>query len=194
MGADLRNNGQFIATGDPATVNEDIAGWPYTPFQFGQLGHVTAITRTAYPNLPKLVQYIARSPLDDLTAALGKVAYWKDYDDFIVTMKRSDSFDALGVNHVAGIFLGAYPAALHTGYIAVGGIADVYIKATPSTSPTAGGLPVHAEPTIDGEADVAAEWDSTTIAQTCEVIAKTIEAGVGGSATECVLLIDRVGW
>lgn len=187
MGADLRNNGQFIATGDPATVDEA------TPFVLGQLGHVTALVKTDYPKLPRLFQFVQRTSDDGLTIAAGKTAKWVDYDDFKVTMDSSESFDGVGVNHVAGIFLGTKPTAGSYGYIQVGGIADVFIKETPTTTPTITGLPV-IDTTSDGVCDVIVAYDSSTVARTAQVIAKTIETGTGNSATECILLIDRVGW
>lgn len=193
MGADLRNNGQFVSTGDPATVDEA------TPFILGQLGHVTALVKTDYPKLPRLFQFVKRTSDDGTTAAAGKLAYWVDYDDFLVTMDVSECWDGAGgitgtgYNHVAGVFLGAKPTAGQYGYIQVGGIADVFIKETPTTNPTSAGLPIIATST-DGQADVIAAYDSTTIARTVQIIGKAIEAGTGNSATECILTIDRVGW
>lgn len=188
MGADLRNNGQFVSTGDPATVDES------SPFVLGQLGHVMAVVKTDYPKLPRLFQFVQRAAADATTLAAGKVAYWVDYDDFQVTMDASASFDGSGVNHVAGVFLGTKPTKGQYGYIQVGGIADVFIKETPTTVATTGGKPVIAT-TTDGECDVLAAYDSSTAAvRTAQIIAKTIEAGTGNSATECILLIDRVGW
>lgn len=195
MGADLRNNGQFINLGDPASVNEadDIAN--YTPFMRGQLGHVTAITRTAYPNLPRLFQYIKRSSTDAAGAAVaGKLAFWKDYDNFIVTLDATDSFDGAGSNHVAGIFLGANPDVGKFGYLQVAGIANVWLKAGPATAATTAGLPLIHDAGSDGNADCIVAYDSTTAARTVQVFAKAIEANAGGAAKKAILLIDRVGW
>ncbi len=192
MGADLRNNGQFVSTSDPATVNE--ASGEFTPFIKGQIGHVLALTHTGYPNLPRLFQYIQRTADDGTTIAKGKLAFWVDYDDFTVTMDASESFDGAGSNHVSGVFLGTVPAAGSYGYIQVGGIAEVFIKQTPTTAATTAGLPVVHSAASDGLADVLAEYDSTTTARTVEIIAKTIEANSGNGVSDCVLLIDRVGW
>lgn len=190
MGADLRNNGQFVSTGDPATVDEA------TPFILGQLGHVMAVVKTDYPKLPKLFQFVQRSSVDARTAVAGSPAFWKDYDDFIVTGDSTEAFDGDGSNHVAGVFVGAKPTAAYYGYIQVGGIADVFIKETPTTNPTSTGLPIVATPstTAISTFDVLAAYDSSTVARTKQIVGKTIEAGTGNSATECILLIDRVGW
>ncbi len=194
MGADLRNNGQFISVGDPALVNEVDDAANFSPFIRGQIGHVTAITRTAYPTLPRMFQYVLRASADATTAAAGKLAFWVDYDDFTITMDASASFDGAGSNHVAGVFLGALPSAGYFGYIQVAGIADVFIKQTPTTAATTAGLPVVHSAGTDGLADVLVAYDSTTAARTVEIIAKTIEANAGNAASECILLIDRVGW
>ena len=191
MGADLRNNGQFVATGNPATVDETAAN----QFVVGQLGHVAALL-DASPSgagLPRLWQYIKRSATDAVTLLAAMPALWKDYDDFVVTSDTSDSFDTSGVNHVAGAFVGTTPASAGFGYIQVGGITKILFKITPAATPTTAGLPVIAG--TDGQADTYDDW-ATSTTDGDRPFAKTIAAGDSTSSTssDVILLIDRIGW
>jgi len=191
MGADLRNNGQFVTTGVPSTVNETAAN----QFIAGQLGHVAALL-DASPSgagLPRLWQYILHSGTSAITVVAGMTALWKDYDDFVVTPDSSDSFDASGSNHVAGTFIGVTPTSANYGYVQVGGIAKQLFKITPATTPTTAGLPVVAG--TDGQADTYASW-ATSTTNSIRPYGKTIAAGASTASTssDIILLVDRVGW
>jgi hypothetical protein len=197
MGADLRDNGQFVQTGNPATVNETSAN----QFVAGQIGHVAALLDASPTGqgLPRLWQYIQHSSTGAVTVVAGMTALWKDYDDFVVTADSSDSFDTSGVNHVAGVFQGATPTSSNYGYIQVGGIAKQLFKITPTVTPTTGGLPVVAG--TDGQADSFGYWSisGSTAASALSPnrpYAKTIAAGnsTASTSSDVVLLIDRVGW
>lgn len=197
MGADLRDNGQFVQSGDPKTVDETSAN----QFVAGQIGHVAALLDASPTGqgLPRLWQYVQRSSTDAVTVVAGMTALWKDYDDFVVTADSSDSFDTSGVNHVAGVFQGTTPASSNYGYIQNGGIAKQLFKITPTATPTTGGLPVVAG--TDGQADAFGYWSISGSTAASAVspnrpYAKTIAAGnsTASTSSDVILLIDRVGW
>lgn len=197
MGADLRDNGQFVQTGNPATVDETSAN----QFVAGQIGHVAALLDASPTGqgLPRLWQYVQRSSTDAVTVVAGMTALWKDYDDFVVTSDSSDAIDAAGTNHVAGVFQGTTPASSNYGYIQNGGIAKQLFKITPTAVPTTGGLPVLAG--TDGQADCFGYWNLAGSASASAIspnrpYAKTIAAGnsTASTSSDVILLIDRVGW
>jgi hypothetical protein len=198
MGADLRDNGQFVQSGDPTTVDETAAN----QFVAGQIGHVAALLDASPTGqgLPKLWQYVQRSSTDAVTIAAGMTALWKDYDDFVVTADTSDSFvNDAGANHVAGLFKGTAPASSNYGYIQVGGISKCLFKITPTVVPTTAALPVVAG--TDGQADCFGYWSISGSTAASAVspdrpFAKTIAAGnsTASTSSDVVLLIDRVGW
>lgn len=197
MGADLRDNGQFVQTGNPATVNETAAN----QFVVGQIGHVAALLDASPTGqgLPRLWQYVQRSSTDAVTVVAGMTALWKDYDDFVVTNDSSDSIDGAGTNHVAGVFQGTTPASSNYGYIQVGGIAKQLFKITPTATPATTGLPVLAG--TDGLADCFGYWSISGSTAASAVspnrpYAKTVAAGNSNASTssDVILLIDRVGW
>lgn len=210
MGADLRNNGLFIQTGDPETVSESST----EIFIGGQIGHVMALTNVDSPAIPRLFQFVYRSSGDASTPDdNGAVAMWKDYDDFVVTGEASDAFDGVGLNHVAGVFVSAtVPAITRYGYIQVGGIAEIAYADSSSVgnSPTSTGLPVYA--VVDGTSavygGVAQDWSNAATASTSGAVsvafpakpyAKCIEtvatvATAGDAKGDAILLVDRVGW
>lgn len=198
MGADLRDNGQFVQTGDPKTVNETAAN----QFVAGQLGHVAALLDASPTGqgLPRLWQYVQRSSTDAVTVVAGMTALWKDYDDFVVTADTSDAFSTgAGTNHVAGVFQGTTPASSNYGYVQCGGIAKQLFKITPTVVPTTAALPVVAG--TDGQADCFGYWSisGSTAASALSPnrpYAKTIAAGnsTASTSSDVILLIDRVGW
>jgi hypothetical protein len=209
MGADLRNNGLFIQTGDPETVSESSTD----TFIGGQIGHVMALTNVDSPKIPRLFQYIYRSSGDAATIAAGGVAMWKDYDDFVVTGEPSDAFDGAGLNHVAGVFVSSTaPAITRYGYVQVGGIAEIAYADSSSVgnSPTSTGLPVYAvaDGTSAAFGGVAQDWSNAATASTSGAVsvafpakpfAKCIEtvatvATAGDAVGDAILLVDRVGW
>lgn len=205
MGADLRDNGQFVQTGNPATVDETSAN----QFVAGQIGHVAALLDASPTGqgLPRLWQYVQRSSTDTGTVVAGMTALWKDYDDFVITGLPTDSFDAtLGQNHVAGLFQGTAPASSNFGYIQVGGVAKQLFKITPTATPTTAGLPVYASANSTyaagaGQADCFGYWNLAGSASASAIspnrpYAKTIAAGnsTASTSSDVILLIDRVGW
>ena len=106
-----------------------------TPFVPGQLGRVMSIrgesqSSQADTKVPRFYQYVQRYTTDSETTVLGAPAYWVDLDDFIVSAEQTDAFGGTTNPTVAGVFLGAYPAAGKYGFIQVGGIAEVSVTDT----------------------------------------------------------------
>jgi len=122
--AHFQKDGLWIQGGSGlmANVNETT---PYVP---GQIGKVLS-AKSADGKVPAFYQYVQRYTTDSETTVAGAPAYWVDFDDFIVS---AESTDALSQPTVAGVFLGAYPAAGLYGFIQVGGLAEVSVTDTVS--------------------------------------------------------------
>lgn len=170
----------FIATGDPGTVSET------TPTMPGQLGKVaeaypqaTYWTTFAFAKQPIYLQYILRSSTDVTTIAVGAVAYWKDYDDYVVTSDASDAYDAVGVNHVAGVFLGASPAAGKYGLIGVAGILPFLLQSSPTSAADTTGKPIIALSGGDNTFDCTTSWGGAPRPCAVALAAKNTPTGIG---------------
>lgn len=160
----------FISVGgDPGSVNDASTA----PWVTGQLGQWAWVYPTAsywstfnLAGRPMAIQYVKRSATDASTIQAGSLAFVKDFDDFVVTSDASDSVStANNVYNCVGTFLGAYPAAGNYGFIAIGGIAPVHIKATPTVTPNALGnlvaVPV-ASADLSADAIGATQINATT--------------------------------
>lgn len=123
--ATFQKDGLWIQGGEGALANvsED------TPFVPGQVGRVMSSRKTD-GKVPKFYQYVQRYTTEANTAAAGLVAYWQDLDDFVVTADITDALGGTTNPVVAGVFLGASPAAGKYGFIQVGGIAEVAVTDT----------------------------------------------------------------
>src|SRR3990172_5070101 len=100
-----------------------------TPFVPGQLGRVMSV-RSTDGKVPRFYQYVQRYTTDSATAAAGAPAYWVDLDAFQVSAESTDAIGGTTNPVVAGVWLGASPAAGYHGFIQVGGIAEVAVTDT----------------------------------------------------------------
>lgn len=171
-----------ITTGDPATVNDTSAQLHYTA-QLGQWSFV--YPTTSYWNTfvlgdrPLAIQYVKRSATDAATLAVGALAFIKDYDNFVVTTDSSDSLsDANNIYNCVGVFVGALPAPGNAGFIAIGGVAPILLKGSPTVAADAtGALVAVPETTVDLAADcVGATQIGTTPDIIRRVVAKVLSA------------------
>lgn len=170
-----------VVTGDPGSVSET------TPVAPGQLGRVGSL----YPNstywattfslgsVPIMGRYILRSSTDATTISTGSMAYWKDYDDFVVTSDASDAYDGVGLNHVAGVFLGASPAAGKYGFIGVGGVLPFLLKGSPTSAADTTGKPIIAESAADNTFDCTTSWGGNPRPVGVALAAKNTPTGIG---------------
>ena len=143
---------------DPGLVSDTISGLNAVPYATGQLGKWTWVyPTTSYWNTfslgskPIAIQYVTRSATDASTIALGTAAFIKDYDDCVVTGDSSDSLsDANNIYNCVGVWLGASPAVGKGGFIAIGGVAAVKLKGSPTVAADAtGALVAVPETTVD---------------------------------------------
>lgn len=107
-----------------ANVSEQTA---YVP---GQLGKVLSIRRDNGQKQPQFFQYVQRYTTDSETLVAGHPVYWQDLDDFVVSGESTDAIGGTTNPLVAGVALGASPAAGYYGFIQVGGIASVAVTDT----------------------------------------------------------------
>lgn len=165
----LQNQGIIISAGGPENVNDASTA----PWVTGQLGKWAWVyPQSSYwstfnlAQRPIAVQYVKRSATDAATLAVGALAFVKDFDDFVVTSDSSDSVsDANNIYNCVGVFLNASLTAGNYGFIAIGGIAPVLIKATPTVTPNAlGNLVAVPLTTADLSADAigATQLNATT--------------------------------
>lgn len=158
-----------VSTGDVATVNDTTTAL-HVPYQLGQWSWV--YPTSSYFNTfnlasrPIAVQFVQRSATDASTIAVGALAFIKDPDDFVVTSDSSDSLsDANNIYNCVGVFLGASPAAGNYGFIAIGGVAPVLLKSSPTVAADAtGALVVVPETTVDlaGDCIGVTQFNATT--------------------------------
>jgi hypothetical protein len=185
------NNGLFIQTGDPSTVDES------TPFAIGQLGQVIQVSHDTLwdPGTPRTFQYVRRAAADGTTLGTnGSVAYWSDPEAFSVTMDYSEGYSAGSgsLNTVAGVFFAAYPAtAGNYGFIQVAGLGPVWMIASPTTTPAIGLSLIGS--TTDGRADCTNDWDdaSNLFARVHSVLNAD---SVGTNVVQAELFPVRNGW
>lgn len=124
--ANFQKDGLWIQGGaaNMANVSET------TPEIPGQLGKVMAIRRDNGQKQPQFFQYVQRYTTDSETLVAGHPVYWVDLDDFIVSGESTDGLGGTTNPIVAGVALGASPAAGKYGFIQVGGIASVAVTDT----------------------------------------------------------------
>ena len=165
-----------ITTGDPATVNDTSSQLHYTG-QLGQWGFVYPTTSYwstfGLGGRPLAIQYVQRSATDATTLAVGALAFIKDYDDFVVTADSSDSLsDANNIYNCVGVFLGSTLAAGNRGFIAIGGVAPILLKGSPTVAAAATGAQVAIpESTVDLAADSVG---ATEIAATPDIFRRVV--------------------
>jgi hypothetical protein len=171
-----------ITTGDPATVNDTSSQLHYTG-QLGQWGFVYPTTSYwstfALGGRPLAIQYVKRSATDAATLEVGALAFVKDYDDFVVTTDASDSLStANNIYNCVGVFVGALPAPGNHGFIAIGGVAPLLLKGSPTVAADAtGALVAVPEASTDLAADsVGATQIGTTPDIIRRVVAKILSA------------------
>lgn len=124
--ATFQKDGLWIQAGASAlqSVNETT---PYVP---GQIGKVLSIRRDNGQKQPQFFQYVQRYTTDSEVLVAGHPVYWQDIDDFVVSGESTDAVGDVTNPIVAGVALGAYPAAGNFGFIQVGGIASVAVTDT----------------------------------------------------------------
>lgn len=138
------NPSLFISAAGPESVND--AG-STSPWAIGQLGQWTYSfpltsywTTFALGSRPLKIMYVQRSSTDDTTLAVGAAAFVKDEANFIFTAKASDSLStANNIYNCKGVFLGSTLAAGNYGFIAIGGIAPLLLKGSPTVAADATG-------------------------------------------------------
>jgi len=101
-----------------------------TPYVLGQLGKVQSIRRDNGQKQPQFFQYVQRYTTDSATLVAGSPVYWVDLDDFIVSGESTDAIGNVTNPVVAGVALGASPAAGSYGFIAVAGVQSVAVTDT----------------------------------------------------------------
>lgn len=193
MAGSLILNNQYFQTGDPTTVHEASA----VLYNLGSLGHVVTVSNSTLfsPGLaPRIYQFIQRSSSDNTThASPGSAAFWKSYDNFVVTSKASDAYDATAFNHVAGVFPGILVAAGEYGYIQVGGQGPLLLKGAPTSAADTSGKPIVAETGVDLTFDCVASYGAAA-----QVVAKALTAknagSIGTNVVEALLFPSRHSW
>lgn len=131
--AHFQKDGLWVQGGQGALANvsED------TPFVPGQVGRVMSV-RSTDGKAPRFYQYVKRYTTETNTGAAGKLAYWQDLDDFIVTGDPATAIGGTTNPLVAGVWLGTSPAAGKYGFIQVGGLASVAVTGTVSAGQVLG--------------------------------------------------------
>ena len=124
--SNFQKDGLWVQGGSAnlANVSED------TPYVAGQLGKVMGIRRDNGQKQPQFFQYVQRYSTDSETLVAGHPVYWVDLDDFVVSGESTDCLGGTTNPIVAGVALGASPAANKYGFIQVGGIASVAVTDT----------------------------------------------------------------
>jgi hypothetical protein len=125
MSGRYRQQGLYIDTGNPATVNES------TPFAPGQIGKQTSFHNDAaqngvatFPN-PIDIQYVKRYATDTVAIVAGDCAFWQDTDNNVVTAEFASAVGGTTAPLLAGVFIGSSLAGGNYGFIQVGGVGPV---------------------------------------------------------------------
>jgi hypothetical protein len=188
--------GLFVQSGDPTTTNEVAA----TVFLLGQLGRVFSINNQTLFNVgvtPRVYCFVQRSATDAATLTLpGSQAFWKSYDNAVVTATDTDSYDAVGVNHIAGCFPGIALTAGNYGFIQVGGQGPCNGTGSGTAASTAG-LPILGKASGGTQPfQIAADYNAA--GTSVQVVGKTLTAanagGIGAGVNEALWFPTRVGW
>lgn len=138
----------------------------------------------------KTFQVVKRDPLDATTMTIGVPVYWLTRttagSNFTFTADASEAGGAATttIGAVAGVALGASPAAGKYGFIQVGGLAPFALKGSPTVAASATGLPI-IPTTTDLEFDTVSTV-TATIAGFC-LTAKNATVGGGAIGTNVVL-------
>lgn len=195
MAGFLEIRGAFVQTGDPTTVNE-VAATVFAPGQLGKIFAVSNSTLFSVGSNPRIYQFVQRSATDGTTlASPGSIAFWKSYDNYVVTSQANDSYDAVGTNHVAGVFPGILLAAGNYGFIQVGGQGPLLLKGAPTSAADTTGKPIVSD-TTNLVFDCLADYNAALTSR--QVVAKALTAknagSIGTDVVEALLFPSRVGW
>lgn len=136
----FREQGQWISTGNPATVSES------EPHALGQVGKITSFDNSSAQNgvatAPNAIdlQYVKRYATDTVSIVAGDAAFWQDTDNSVVTAEFANAVGATTAPLLAGVFIGSSLAAGSYGFIQVGGVGPV--RLLDSTSVATVGVPL----------------------------------------------------
>jgi hypothetical protein len=124
--SNFQKDGLWVQGGSAnlANVSEE------TPYQPGQLGKVMGIRRDNGQKQPQHFQFVQRYTTDTEVLVSGHPVYWVDLDDFVVSGESTDCLGGTTNPIVAGVALGASPAAGKYGFIQVSGIASAAVTDT----------------------------------------------------------------
>lgn len=194
MAGSLILNNQYVQTGDPTTVHETSS----VIYNLGSLGHVLTVSNSTLfsPGLaPRIYQFVLRSSTDAVTLANpGSVAYWKSYDNFVVTSDASDAYDATAMNHVAGVFPGIVVLAGEYGYIQVAGVGPLLLQGSPTSAADTSGKPIVAVSGQDLTFDCVGDYNDSGV----QIVAKALTAknagSIGTDVIEALLFPTRHSW
>lgn len=186
MPADSMNQGQFISTGDPSTVDEA------TPFAPGQLGMVIWIkgnTTVFDPGLsPRAYQAIKLKA--GATAAKGAFVIWDDFDAYVVTTVGTET--SANRNKGAGFLQGTKPTAGNFGWVQVGGQGAVLIEA--GVTPAVGQQIIQGATTA-GRAEIVALGTAPTSGPYGVVLSLKNAGSIGTDVVEALICpVFRLGW
>ena len=194
MAGSLILNNQYLQTGDPTTVHEASS----VLYNLGSLGHVITVANSTLfsPGLaPRIYQFVLRSATDAATiATAGSIAFWKSYDNFVVTSDASDAYATTACNHVAGVFPGILVAAGEYGYIQVGGVGPVLLKGSPTSAADTTGKPIVAESTVDLTSDCLADWNDNAVQIYAKALTAKDAGSIGTDVCEALLFPTRHSW
>jgi hypothetical protein len=186
--AHFQKDGLWIQGGQGAlaNVNEE------TPFISGQLGKVQSI-KAADEKTPAFYQYVQRYTTDAETLVEGHPLYWADLDDFIVSGEQTDGFGGTTNPVLAGVALGAYPAAGKYGFMAVGGPVEVSVTDTVVAGDR---LQISDNDQLKTLAAITITSQAVSVAVNAPVYAVAIDAvqTSTNSAITALLNVPRNGW
>lgn len=126
----------------------------------------------------KVFQFVKRDSADATTMTIGVPVYWLARttagNQFVFTADQSAGG---GLGQVAGVALGASPAAGKYGWIQVYGLGPVALKGTPTVAASTTGLPI-----IGTTTDLEADTVSTVTAAILGFCLSAKNASLGGGA------------
>jgi hypothetical protein len=150
----IRNQGQWVSTGNPFSVNDATPQFP------GQLGQRVTINSDATgpsgaPNAAKTVQYVQVDSTAPVSPYIGAVAWWSNRDTSLVTTSATNR------GQIAGVFQSSAAALGNYTYIQTEGPATVKFIDAVTASPTTAGLHVIPSAT-NAKADCLAAGSAAT--------------------------------
>lgn len=179
MPYNTRQQGVWIQTGDPETVNE---ATPYAPGQLGS--RVTIIqpgprggTPGAEENRPKTYQYVRTDSTMTVTPFRGAVAWWAESQNYLVTTSSTNR------GRPAGVFQGAVDLGNYC-FVQTKGPALVKFVDGVVAAPTAAGLIV-----IPGGTDAKADCLAAGTAATYPALGVSVSV-YDAPAAEAIVELD----